>query len=101
MPRLDETDQWDRSLSDEEEFGVTFARVLVHAPPWLVIDQLFDGLDAGRLERTLELFKTELPRTAVIHIGSSFKHHPMFPTVLHLRSDPEARPLPSTAAIAA
>lgn len=99
--RLDESDRWDRTLSDEEEFSVSFARVLLHAPPWLIIDGLFDSLDEGALERTLELFNSELPRTAVIHIGSSFKHHPMFPTVLHLLSDPAARRLPSTAAIAA
>jgi putative ATP-binding cassette transporter len=101
IPRLDESDRWDGSLSDEEELAVCFARALVHAPPWLIIDELFDGLEEGKLERTLELFKSELPRTAVIHIGSSFKHHPMFPTVLHLQSDPAARRLPSTAAVAA
>jgi putative ATP-binding cassette transporter len=101
VARLDESDRWDRTFSDEEEFALSFARVLLQAPPWLIIDELFDGLDAATLERTLELFKTELPRTAVVHIGSSFKHHPMFPTVLHLQSDPAARRLPSTAAIAA
>jgi putative ATP-binding cassette transporter len=101
VARLDESDRWDGSLSDEEVFAVCFARVLVHAPPWLIIDELFDGLEEGKLERTLELFKSELPRTAVIHIGSSFKHHPMFPTVLHLQSDPAARGLPNAAAIAA
>lgn len=99
--RLDETARWDRSLSDEEEFGLSFARVLVHAPSWLIIDELFDGLDPTVLERTLELFKSDLPRTAVIHIGSRFKHHSMFPTVLHLQSDPAARRLPSMTAIAA
>ncbi len=101
VPQLDETDQWDRSLSDDEEFRLSFARVLLQSPAWLVIDELFDGLDEGLLERTLELFKSDLSRTAVIHIGSSFKHHAMFPKVLHLVSDPSARPLPNASAAAA
>ena len=100
-PQLDEPESWDRNLSDDEELRLSFARVLLHSPAWLIIDELFDGLDERQLERTLEVFKTDLARTAVIHIGSTFKHHAMFPKVLHLLNDPSARRLPGTAAIAA
>ncbi len=100
-PQLDATDRWERILSDEEQLLVGFARVLVHAPPWLIIDEVLDALDEHALEVILDLLKTDLKATSVIHIGSSLERHPLFSRVVHLVADPEGPRLTRAAPIAA
>ena len=97
VPQLDETDHWDRSLSDDEELRLSFTRVLLQSPTWLVIDELFDGLD----ERQLEPHARALQVGTIPHRGDSYRHRQLQAScdvseVLHLVSDPSARALPST-----
>jgi len=101
QPQLDAAERWDRSLSEEEQLSVGFARVLVHAPQWLIMDELFDGLDERGLEKILGMIERDLKGTAIIHIGSSLKRHVLFPRTLHLVTDPAAHRLTRGAQIAA
>jgi putative ATP-binding cassette transporter len=89
-PLLDTTRRWDQELTQEEQLALAFARVVVQAPPWVLIDDTFGSLDDDALERVLNVFTNELSQTAVIHIGRSTQaRDPFFTKVLHLIKDPD------------
>jgi putative ATP-binding cassette transporter len=88
FPLLDTVQRWDRELSEDEQQGVAFARVLLHRPPWLLIDEVLDSLDEDGIKRAADIFATELHDTAVIYIGRARGHEALFPKVLHLVKDP-------------
>lgn len=81
-------------MSDGEQQSVAFARALIHAPPWLLIDEVLDTLDDDTRRRVSDVIRKELAGSAVIHIGPSDVHRDLFERVLHLVKDPEARRLP-------
>jgi putative ATP-binding cassette transporter len=51
-PLLDATRRWDRELSQDEQLCLAIARILLQAPPWLLIDGTFGSLDDDVLERS-------------------------------------------------
>ncbi len=56
----------------------------------MLIDDTFGSLDDDVLERVLNVFTSDLSRTAVIHIGRSTQaRDPFFTKVLHLVKDPD------------
>jgi vitamin B12/bleomycin/antimicrobial peptide transport system ATP-binding/permease protein len=83
-PALQEVRRWDRELSGDEQLSLAFARVLLHAPAWLVIEDVFAGLERETLDHVLDVFARELKGTAVIHIGSAESDDPWRSRVLHL-----------------
>jgi vitamin B12/bleomycin/antimicrobial peptide transport system ATP-binding/permease protein len=91
---LDKTERWERELSDDEQQNLAFARVLLHRPPWVLIDEVLDGLDAATRQRVIEVFAVELKDTAVIAIGRLDPRDPQFKRILHLKLDPRAHRLP-------
>ena len=67
--------------------------MVLHAPPWVFIDEVLDSLDENARRCILDLFVKDLPRTAVIHIGRAEAHDHLFSRVLHLVKDPTLRRL--------
>jgi putative ATP-binding cassette transporter len=94
LPMLDRTERWDRELSEDEQQGVAFARVLLHEPPWLLIDEVLDSLDDDSLRRVTEIFAGDLRQSAIIHIGRAGSDA-LFSRVLHLVKDPALHKLPT------
>jgi vitamin B12/bleomycin/antimicrobial peptide transport system ATP-binding/permease protein len=45
---LDRTARWDRELIDDEQQSLVLARISLHKPRWVVIDQVLDALDDDR-----------------------------------------------------
>ena len=88
---LDVSRRWDRELSEDEQLALAFARVLLQAPEWLLIDDVFGSLDGDTLERVIEMFGHDLARTGVIHIGSAQARDPLFARVVHLVKSPAGR----------
>jgi vitamin B12/bleomycin/antimicrobial peptide transport system ATP-binding/permease protein len=91
VPLLDLSRRWDRELSEDEQLGLAFARVLLQAPAWVLIDDVFGSLDGDTLERVIEVFGHELARTGVIHIGGAQARDPLFARVVHLVKSPAGR----------
>ncbi len=85
---LDETRRWDRELSADEQLSLAFARIVLQAPPWVLIDNTFGTLEGDTLERVIDVFASELEQTSVIHIGSAQAHDPLFSRVVHLVKAP-------------
>jgi putative ATP-binding cassette transporter len=89
VPMLDTTRRWDLELSQDEQLSLAFARIVLQAPPWVLIDDAFGSLDDEALERVTDVFSNELERTSVIHIGRAAQaREPLFSRVLHLVKAP-------------
>lgn len=93
VPMLDVSRRWDRELSEDEQQILAFARVVLHAPPWLLIDEVLDSLDEDAHRGVLDIFNKDLQHTGVIHIGRAAAHDHLFSRVLHLVKDPALRKL--------
>jgi putative ATP-binding cassette transporter len=98
IPALDTAQRWEHELNEDEQQAVAFARVVLHRPPWLLIDEVLDSLDDDSLQRILAIFVQELPQTAIIHIGRAQAHDHLFSRILHLIKDSGKHRLPMTAA---
>lgn len=84
LPALDETHRWDHELSQEEQLSLAFARIALHRPPWLVIDDTLGSLDGETLRRVVDLFAKELAATSIIHIGTAMARDPLFSRAIRL-----------------
>jgi putative ATP-binding cassette transporter len=93
VPLLDVSRRWDHELSEDEQQTLAFARVALHSPPWVLIDEVLDSLDDDARDDILDLFVKDLSHTAVIHIGRADAHDHLFSRVLHLVKDPTLRRL--------
>ena len=92
VPQLDEAQRWDQLLSEDEQQALTFARVVLHAPPWVFIDDLLDALEPETLKHVVSTFSETLSQTAVVHVGHAQAGEPLGACVLlHLEKDPDTR----------
>ncbi len=65
--------------------ALALARVVLHAPHWVVFDDTFSSMEDETLERVIDMFTHDLTKTTIIHIGRSTQAHlPLFSRVLHL-----------------
>jgi putative ATP-binding cassette transporter len=88
---LDREARWDRELSDDDQQCLVFARLPLHKPSWVVIDQALDAVDEDVRERLLAVFKNLLADTAVVDIGRRRAGDRFFTHVVHLIKDPKSR----------
>jgi vitamin B12/bleomycin/antimicrobial peptide transport system ATP-binding/permease protein len=93
VPLLDVSRRWDHELSEDEQQTLAFARVVLHAPPWILIDEVLDSLEDDARQAVLDIFAEDLEHTGVIHIGRAEAHDHLFSRVLHLVKDPALRRL--------
>ena len=69
IPRIDEIDQWSSLLSGGEQQRLAFARVLIHPPDILIMDEPTSSLDELSQFRMMEYMRDLLPNAMVIHSG--------------------------------
>ena len=69
VPRLDEEDRWDRVLSVGEQQRLAFARLLLHRPAWVFLDEATAALDEDNQDQMMRLFREELAESALVSIG--------------------------------
>ena len=80
--------RWDKELADEEQQRLALARILLHKPRWVVIDEALDALDDDARKRVMGLFTTSLQQAAIVNIGRPETEHHYFKRLLHLVKDP-------------
>jgi putative ATP-binding cassette transporter len=97
VPDIDAQKRWEHELNDDEQQALAFARVILHKPAWLLIDEVLDSLDETTMSRVAAILKEDLAKTGVIYIGRNDTQK-LFPKVLHLIKDPKAKNLPVPAA---
>jgi putative ATP-binding cassette transporter len=69
VARLDETDKWSSLLSSSEQQCLAFARVLIHPPDIIIMDEPTSSLDELSQFKMMEYMRDLLPDTMVIHAG--------------------------------
>src|SRR5690606_14734169 len=67
-PSLDRIERWDRRLSPDEQQRLAFARLLLRAPRWVVLDDAIGALDEAHRRLVLSIFERELADATVIAI---------------------------------
>lgn len=67
--RLNETAAWSEQLSPGEQQRIAFARVLLHQPDWVFLDESTSMLDKKNEELLYKLIKTHLPHCSVVSVG--------------------------------
>lgn len=98
-PLLDVSKRWDHELNEDEQQRLAFATLLLHAPHWVLIDEVLDGLDEESLERVKDVLATDLRSTGVVYIGREETLDHLFSRVVHLVKDPALRRLPRKEAV--
>jgi putative ATP-binding cassette transporter len=91
IPGLGTSRRWDRELNDDEQKSLAFARLLLHHPPWVLIDEVLDSLDDDTHVRAMTILTKDLQASGIIHIGRTEMNDHVFSRVLHLIKDPGAR----------
>ena len=94
VPMLDMNLRWDRELTSDEQLSLAFARMVLQAPSWALIDDIFGSLDDEALARVVDIFTHELAHTGVILIGRAAQaRDPLFSRVLYLVKADAAQPV--------
>ena len=69
IPRLDESNHWQRMLSPGEQQRVAFARALLFAPRWLYLDEATSAMDEEDEAALYQALIDELPGVSLLSIG--------------------------------
>jgi putative ATP-binding cassette transporter len=69
ITRLQDVSMWSEQLSPGELQRVAFARVLIHKPDWVFLDEGTSALDLVHEAHLFELIKQELPGCSLVSIG--------------------------------
>ena len=87
-PELDRSRRWDRELSSDEQQKLPFARLLLHRPRWILINEALNSLDEENRALALDIFTLELADAAILNLGRADMQKGFFTRVLHLIDDP-------------
>ncbi len=68
IPLIDAEERWDKSLSLDQQQRLVFARLLLHKPGYVVLDDVGAALAEEHRQLMYELFKDELGGSTVVNI---------------------------------
>jgi putative ATP-binding cassette transporter len=69
VARVDEEARWEGILSGGEKQRLSFARILIHRPDIIVMDEATAALDPQSQEQLMRLLLERLPESTVISVG--------------------------------
>jgi vitamin B12/bleomycin/antimicrobial peptide transport system ATP-binding/permease protein len=98
-PDLDRVARWERELTREDQHTLAFARLLLHKPRWILLDEAIDHIDDDARGLILDIFGQELAEAAIVNIGHADTQGGFFTRVLHLIEDPQGERLVPRAAV--
>ncbi|HKU87908.1 MAG TPA: ABC transporter ATP-binding protein/permease [Casimicrobiaceae bacterium] len=90
-PMLDRVSRWEHDLNGDEQHNLMLARLLIHRPRWVVLDDLLDAINDATRARAFEIFSTDLTDAAIVYIGRGDAAEPSFAKLLHIGRDPRDR----------
>jgi putative ATP-binding cassette transporter len=69
IQRMDEQDNWGQVLPMRVQQQLGFARVFLHRPAWVFMEEATDAFDPEGERQILETFNRELPNIALLNIS--------------------------------
>ncbi len=69
LPRLDEVARWDQVLASGERQRLAIARVLLHKPQLVILDDALSALEASAQDTLLARLKGDLPGLSIVSFG--------------------------------
>ncbi len=69
VPRLDEVARWDQVLASGERQRLAVARVLLHKPQLVILDDALSALEAPVQDALLLRIKSDLPGVSIVSFG--------------------------------
>jgi putative ATP-binding cassette transporter len=76
---LDEVQNWEQRLSSAEQQRLGLARIFVHRPDWLFLDEVTSALDEASERRVYELLAERLPNVTMVAVTQrpiALRHFP-------------------------
>lgn len=67
--KIEEDAPWDQTLSGGEKQRLTFARLLLHKPDIIVMDEATAALDDKSQDRMMEIVVEELPKATIVSVA--------------------------------
>jgi putative ATP-binding cassette transporter len=84
VPMLDRDMRWDKELTADEEQHLSFARLLLHRPQWIISDEALCHLNEDDRRLMFSLFEHELSKSSVVSVTSHDAQHGFYSRILHL-----------------
>jgi putative ATP-binding cassette transporter len=89
VPSLDRTDRWDRQLPLDEQQRLAFARLLLHAPRWVVADDALNALRDSHRRHVLSFCDRELVGMTLIRLSRDTVLDGFWNRTLHIVERPD------------
>ena len=83
-PTLDREERWDRLMSLGQQQRLAFARLLLHRPDWVFLDEATGALDLENQARVMSIFAEELAGTTIVSIAHRQSLEPFHSRALQL-----------------
>ncbi len=90
---LDRNARWEHELNDDELRLLAFARIALHRPDWIVVDEALDAFDGATVKRLFDLIRKDVPDAAFVNIGRGQHNVEFFPRALKIVKQAEGTPL--------
>ncbi len=66
ITRLDEKGNWEKCLAREQQQRLGFARLLLHKPRWIMLQEALDSLAEADAKKIMQMISDEFPDSAII-----------------------------------
>ena len=97
IPLMEEEERWDKSLSLDQQQRLVFARLILHKPGYVVLDDVGAALAEEHRQLMYELFKDELGKSTVVNITRTEPTDSFYHRTIRLRHMGEFRALEARA----
>jgi len=86
--QLNRITHWEKELTDAEQHALAFARVLLHRPQFVIVDEAIDSLPSEARKALFEIFDHELGDASLLYISGPESENTFFDRVLYLTLTP-------------
>ena len=80
-------ENWDSVFSVAQQQRLSFARMLLHRPDWILLSEATNALDAAAQREMAELLVKEFPSATVVAVGRVGLSDGFFQRVLHVEAE--------------
>jgi putative ATP-binding cassette transporter len=80
-------ENWDSVFSVAQQQRLSFARMLLHRPDWILLSEATNALDAAGQREMAELLIKEFPSATVVAVGRVGLSDGFFQRVLHVEAE--------------